>query len=925
MAMTLDQRNTWRPTLNSAVEAPVLHLLDKLLQARLLVETGDFLEQLPTPYPTDAEASTDTGEAGAPGRVIAGYELMELLGQGGMGSVWKARYADQRLQRQVAVKLPRWSDAWHSTSSQHLHQRMARERDILTALDHPNIARLLDAGVSEDGQPYLVLEWVDGQALDAYADEQHLSIVQRLSLMLQVLEAVDHAHRHLVLHRDIKPANILVNDEGQVKLLDFGVAKLLPPEDEIAPSQEDSLTRAQAPALTLAYASPEQLRHEPLSTASDVYACGVLLYRLLTGQLPYKPSRDSRAALEEAILTGQTQTASRAGFDEAASRLRGLAPSALSRQLRGDLDTLLSTALKPQALDRYASAKAMAQDIERYLHQEPLQARGDSAWYITRRWVQRHRWPVAAGVLVTTVVLASGGVAFQQARRAEAQAQSAQQASQRSAAAQQFLSGILALTDPEKNRHITEYDQGLLDHAFKTASTQFATEPETLAVILQQLGDIYSRQGEPQRHLEVQRERWRLVGLAHGIDPGLRLDALADLGLALLDSGNAADSDMALQRLQEGAVLARDPLLPLSAVSRVRALGYLAAAHKMRQRHTEASQVAHEALKWGQAQLPNPHPFLAFAHHAVAVTSADLGDMEQARRAFALADAIDQSGQGRGVVDQVNNLILWAQAEFQAGEYPQAGDTALRAIARGERELGSTGGILTPARSVAVNAILRQGQVVRAKMLADELFKADLVSTDAFRAGRAHATIGMVATAAGDFDEAQRALQWAEAGLKPDPYWRSVWHKRWSQLWLMRGQTGLRPQHSAARALLHAEQSVSYFNREQSAEGRDAGLALQLLGVAQARTGQIDAARSSLAQGCLFALHKLPPTHSDHLRCEAYTALLKVPGSEGSMALAELSTRKTSDALLARDLVTAMRWLQRQTAQPDWQTFPYLN
>lgn len=921
MVMTVDQRNTWRPTLNSAVEAPVLHLLDKLLQARTRVETGDFLEQLPTPDLTTA----GTDEGCAAGRVIAGYELIELLGQGGMGSVWKARYADQRLQRQVALKLPRWRDAWQEDSSQPLHQRMARERDILTALDHPNIARLLDAGVSEDGQPYLVLEWVDGQALDAYADEQHLSIAQRLSLMLQVLEAVDHAHRHLVLHRDIKPANILVNGEGQVKLLDFGVAKLLPSEEELAPSQEDSLTRAQAPALTLAYASPEQLRREPLSTASDVYACGVLLYRLLTGQLPYKPSRDSRAALEEAILTAQTQSASRAGFDEAASRLRGLAPSALSRLLRGDLDTLLSASLKLQSKDRYPSARAMAQDIERYLRQEPLQARGDSAWYITRRWVQRHRWPVAAGVLVTTVVLASGGVAFQQARRAEAQAQSAQQASQRSAAAQQFLSGILALTDPEKNRHITEYDQGLLDHAFKTASAQFATEPETLAVILQQLGDIYRRQGQRQKHLEVQRERWRLVGQAPGIDPGLKLDALADLGWALSDSVDPAERDSALVRLQEAAALARDESARLPAAARVRAFGFLANELRVRERLTEAAEAARKALYWSQAQLPNPHPLLAFAHQAVAVTSADLGDMSQARSAFALADAIDQTGRGRGVVDQVNTLILWAGAENQAGEYRRAADVAMRAIARGGSELGATGDVLTPARLLAVTSTLRQGHVARAKALADDLLKADLRSLDAFRAGRAHALVGMVATAEGDFASAERALKWAGSGLQSDPYWQSLLHKLWSVLWLKRGQADQDTQRARTQALSHAQQCVDYFRREATLEGAEAGRALQLLGVAHARNGQAAEAKASVVQGCQWALGHLPQTHPDHLRCEAYRVLMEKPGEAAQLALTYLRERDTSDALLSRDLDAAEKWLRHQAVNPGWQTFPYLN
>ncbi|TDM05676.1 MAG: hypothetical protein C4K60_13155 [Ideonella sp. MAG2] len=587
-AVPAAERSAWRAGL-AGVDDTVQGLLDRLLLAHAQVETSDFLDHLPA-----LELEAEESPFGA-GQQVAHYVLLAPLGQGGMGSVWRARYADDRLQRQVALKLPHWRQVATPASVEHLHKRMARERDILAALDHPHIARLLDAGVSAQGQPYLALEWVDGQTLDAYADAQRLSIAQRLGLMLQVLDAVDYAHRHLVLHRDLKPANILVNTEGQVKLLDFGVAKLLPEADAATNSPngsaEDSLTRAHAPALTLAYASPEQLRREPLSTASDVYACGVVLYRLLTGHMPHQPARDSAAALEEAILSGHLRPASRSPFSDAEAQARGQSPQALARALRGDLDTLLNMALKPEPAQRYHSAQAMAQDIQQFLSQKPLQARADSAWYVAWRWAQRHRWGVAVGTVVAAAVLGSAGVALHQARRAELEAQSAQQASQRSAAAQQFLSGILARTDPEKNRQITEYDQALLDDAFKTATAQFSSQPETLAVILQQLGDIYRRQGQPQRHLAVQRERWRLVGQTPGIDPGLKLDALADLGWALSDSSDDAERDSALQRLQEAVALARDETLLVHAASRVRALGYLASELNLRNQINEATAV----------------------------------------------------------------------------------------------------------------------------------------------------------------------------------------------------------------------------------------------------------------------------------------------------------------------------------------------
>jgi serine/threonine-protein kinase len=348
-----------------------------------------------------------TGPAGHEGQRVGPYRLLRPLGEGGMASVWLAERVDLLQARQVALKLPRLALPGNG-----LKERLGREREILASLQHPNIAAIYDAGVSDDGQPWLALEYVQGQPIDAYCRAQALSVRARLHLFLQVLHAVAHAHARLVVHRDLKPANILVTAEGQVRLLDFGIAKLL----QEGPAQDSALTHELGPALTLDYAAPEQIRGEPLSTAADVYGLGVVLCELLCGQRPYCLPRASRAALEEAILQAEPQPPSRAAQGKA-----------LRRALQGDLDTIVLKALKKQPEERYASAQAMADDVERHLRQQPVLARPDSRGYRLRRFVARHRLGVTAGMALTASVLAGAGLSLWQAQQARAERAHAEQ------------------------------------------------------------------------------------------------------------------------------------------------------------------------------------------------------------------------------------------------------------------------------------------------------------------------------------------------------------------------------------------------------------------------------------------------------------------------------------------------------------------
>jgi WD40 repeat protein/serine/threonine protein kinase/TPR repeat protein len=368
-------------------------------------------------------ASLIEADPGLIGKQFGPYRVLSLLGHGGMGSVWLAERADGLFTRQVALKL-----IHPALKSRVMSERFTREREILASLNHPNIARLLDAGFAEDGQSYLALDYVAGTPLTAYCDEHRLSVHERLELYRQVLSAVQYAHAHLVIHRDLKPANILVTAEGQVQLLDFGIAKLLS-EGE---AKETELTQLGGRALTPDYAAPEQIAGAPITTAADVYALGVMLYELLTGERPYKLKRDSRGALEEAILEADPVAPSRAVLSEAAAEAHATTAKKLSSALRGDLDTIAIKALKKLPAERYATANAFAEDIERYLRGDVVLAQPDSVLYRTLKFTSRHWVGIAVtGVLILTLAAGLAATSYE-ARVASEQRDAALQAQLRS-------------------------------------------------------------------------------------------------------------------------------------------------------------------------------------------------------------------------------------------------------------------------------------------------------------------------------------------------------------------------------------------------------------------------------------------------------------------------------------------------------------
>ena len=364
-----------------------------LQEHRELSEKG-FLEEHPVRLP---------GGRGLAGQTFGVYTLRSQIGQGGMGSVWLAERSDGRFDRRVAVKALNISLIGKGGE-----ERFQREGSILGRLSHPHIAALFDAGVSAAGQPYLVLEHVDGEHIDQYCDQHALTVEARARLFLDVLEAVEHAHANLIVHRDIKPSNVLIRTDGEVKLLDFGIAKLLEEEDTGA-----ALTREGGGALTPEYAAPEQLTGGPVTNATDVYGLGVLAFVLFTGQHPAGRQPRSAADLIRAIVhTDPPRLSNVVVLSCAESEIavrnaarRATSPGKLGRLLRGDLDTIVATALKKDPRERYASVKAFADDLRRYLKHEPIAARPDTIAYRGVKFIHRHRRSVMATALAALALI----------------------------------------------------------------------------------------------------------------------------------------------------------------------------------------------------------------------------------------------------------------------------------------------------------------------------------------------------------------------------------------------------------------------------------------------------------------------------------------------------------------------------------------
>ena len=470
-----------------------------------------------------ADGSTAISDDDREGAVVGAYRLLRRIGAGGMGTVWLAERADGLLQREVALKLPR--GAWLRAD---LVARMERERDILSTLEHPNIARLYDAGVTAGGRPYLALEYVDGRSIDEYRAAEALDVRARVRLFLQVVQAVAYAHGRLVVHRDLKPSNILVTRDGQVRLLDFGIAKLLNDRNDGPSGVTEIAGRPHTPE----YASPEQISGEPLGTASDVYSLGVVLYELLAGTRPYKTRRRSSGTLQKAILETDPAPPSTATTN-AAER----------RTVRGDLDTIVLKTLKKNPAERYATVSALGDDLQRWLEGRPVHARPDSARYRVSKFVRRHAIAVGAATVVVASLAGFGIVSVRQARVVSEQRRVAQIERDTAEQVVRVLIDLFQTTNPEVRPDGDRMPVGEFLSGAQDRSLELLRATPTVRARLQQVfGLIQQTRGqyrEARAALEAAlTEQERLLGPDHP-DTLESLQAIAELAAVLGENERA--------------------------------------------------------------------------------------------------------------------------------------------------------------------------------------------------------------------------------------------------------------------------------------------------------------------------------------------------------------------------------------------------
>jgi serine/threonine-protein kinase len=514
-----EERRRWLES-QDAFPARVRLAVQRLLEQQAGVDAGGFLLALPA-----MQAQAPPADDGpVPGESVGPWHLLRELGHGGMGSVYLAERSDGGLRRQVALKLPRMS--W----VRGLAARMARERDILATLEHPHIARLYDAGVDERGRPWLALEYVQGQPLDAFCRQGDLPLRARVQLLLQVCAAVAYAHGRLVIHRDLKPGNILVTDNGQVRLLDFGIAGLLEPQTQAALT----VTGVAARALTPQYASPEQVAGQVMGTASDVYSLGVVAFMLLAEASPYRVKRGSAAELEDAVLHAEPASASTVTPRPPWRRL-----------LRGDLDAVLAQALRKAPAARYATVDALAADLQRWLDGLPVQARRTGAAERAWRWVRRHALFTVAGSAAVLALAGTAALAWRQAELAREETSRARKEAGRALAVQGLLLDIFRMNsihqaDPLQAQKTTARE--LLDLAAERAGVALKDAPESQLEVLGTLGDIYVQLALPGKAVPLLRERLRIARETLPLDDPGRAAAALSMAARLFDGGGREEA-----------------------------------------------------------------------------------------------------------------------------------------------------------------------------------------------------------------------------------------------------------------------------------------------------------------------------------------------------------------------------------------------
>ena len=692
-----------------ASEPDIAHDVDAMLAQHRVLSAEGFL---------DARPLIEPPEPALAGVTVGAYRLVSPIGHGGMGSVWLAERSDGRFEGQAALKLLNTALVGRAGE-----ERFKREGTILARLTHPHIGRLIDAGVSPTGQPYLVLEHIDGGHIDRFCDEHRLTVDDRIRLFLDVLAAVAHAHANLIVHRDLKPSNVLVTADGDVKLLDFGIAKLL--ADDTAAEPSALLTREGESALTPKYAAPEQVTGGRITTATDVYALGVLLFELLSGRHPTASTAQTPAEFVKAVadtdpvrLSSTIGTSDRRPEDaEAVATARATTPERLRRSLQGDLDVVLAKALKTRPEERYGSVAEFADDLRRFLDHQPISARRDSVAYRTARFVRRHRRALAlAGAAAAALVALIGFYTIRlstERDRARVQASKASRVSE-------LLMGLLTGADPYRSAGGAEPTmQNLLDTGAERVSRQLADEPELQAQLLTVIGRTYERMG----YLDKARpllEQALTVGrsASHG-DSIVVAQTENDLGVLKRQMGDLRGAE---PLLREGLAARRrllgnnDPAVAITLVELSRVIRDLGRAD-------EAESLAREALATRRAVFGDEHQETATSKSDLGVLLLSRGDLTGAEPLLRENVATTERLLGAGHPNTASAKASLATVMLAKGDASGAERLLRESLAVNGAVFGSDRPEYAQSLNGLAGAVEAQGRLQEAETMLDEALR----------------------------------------------------------------------------------------------------------------------------------------------------------------------------------------------------------
>ncbi len=817
---------------HQALREEVRALLDAHRQA------DDFLERPTAGGPLD---SLNGGpKDGYVGREIGPYRLVRRLRRGGMGIVYMAVRADEEFQSRVALKV--LNPGMHTED---FIRRFRAERQILAALNHPNIARLLDGGTTEDDLPYFVMEFVEGRPIDEYCDANRLSTRQRLDLILTVCSPVEYAHRNLVVHRDLKPSNILVTAEGVPKLLDFGIAKLLNPElssPQLAPTA--TFLRLMTPA----FASPEQARGETITTAADVYSLGVLLYYLLTGHHPYRLDSRSPAEVAHVICEQEPEAPSTIVLrqedlpepdgstttvtPEAVSRTRDGSPARLQRRLAGDLDNIVLMAVRKEPSRRYGSVEQLAADIRRHLDGRPVLARKHTFWYPLRKFVRRHRIGVSVIAAFVAACLGFGIVMAAQRAQVIRERDRAEEALGRAELVTEFLIGLFKIPDPFREPGDPVSAEEILQRGARRLELGLQEEPETRVRLMATIGMIYHSLGD---YVAAETHYRKALEIGRELEGGaqlLRAEILGGLATVLQSRGdypaaedmlresleirrellgnehpevgtslnNLADLMWARRELDEGERLAGEALnIGRKQLDRRRrlvgqSLYTLGNLSEARGDHAGAETLHRESLQIRRRHYGSDHPTVGQSLGTLAFILRLRGEYEEAEAHFREALAIYRKHLGNDHPKVGNTLNNLANLLERRGKYSEARDLLDEAVAILRKSLGNE----HPKVAAGLGnlaAVLRQlGHLDEAEELLQEALAICRNRPPAEQINVAYIlkALARVVVAKGEFARAEPLIQEAIsifAGVLPETDWRRLTAQTvLARCWIGRGR-----------------------------------------------------------------------------------------------------------------------------------------